>query len=212
MITFTRSLSLAASAFLVKAIGIVVPLFSTPWGIGSIFAPAIGYFATTLSCIGLYSLRSILVLALYGDLTIGVTYLPTLAGSLVLATQSRAFKVAIPALCIGLFSIHPVGQQSVLYTGYWLIPIGLGYMVKPNIFLKSLASTMTTHAVGSVIFIYSHTTTSTFWHALIARVWYERLVYALLLTLSYFLISTVIKLITTLRAEGKVCQSPLPSL
>ena len=212
MITFTRSLLLATSALLLKVISILVPLFSTPWGIGSIFAPIIGFFTSTLSCIGLYAIRTVFVLALYGDLAIGVTYLPTLAGSLALATQSRTFKVAIPALCIGLFVIHPIGHQSVLYTTYWLVPMIIGLMMKPGIFLRSLASTMTTHAVGSVIFLYSHSTTSIFWHALIARVWYERLVYALLLTLSYFLISTIIRLIVTMRAESKVCQSPLPSL
>lgn len=212
MFALNRACLYLAYTLLLKGIGYFVPFLTTPWGIGSLLLPAIGFFVSPLSCVYLYVFRSMYDIALYSHAGIYLTYLPTLSGSLILSSNFKAFKIGIPAVCIFLFIVHPVGGESWLYCTYWIIPLAIACLSKPGFFLKSVASTFTTHAVGSVIYVYTHSTTSIFWHTLIMRVWYERLLYALILTLSYHLICVVIKLLVTLRAEGKVCQSQLPCL
>ncbi len=155
----------------------------------AIFAPIIGFFTNSRNCITLFGLRTTLAL-ISGSFS---WYIPTLAGSLVLSSQSRILSTLIPLTCIGLFMLHPVGSASWLYCLYWLIPIGLSLTTQPSIFTRALISTYTTHAVGSVIWLYTHITTPLYWHTLIAQVWLERFACAAILTGSYYVITYCIK-------------------
>ncbi len=172
------------------------------------FAPAIGFFSSGITCCMLYFLRTSLSLISHAHVAGCFLYLPTLAGSLVLSTNSKLFKILIPLSCMGLFLVHPTGAHSWLYTLYWLIPIGISCLSSRSIVLKSLASTFTTHAVGSTIYLYTHPTTSLYWHALIGQVWIERLSYALILTLSYYVIYYCRYYITHFW-EGRACHGQL---
>ena len=153
-------------------------------GLAAVCAPLLGFFAKPQTTLTFFGLRTALAL-ITGHFS---CYIPTLAGSLVLSTQSRVVSVLIPLTCMGLFILHPIGSASWLYTLYWLIPIGLSTSSQPSIFTRALISTYTTHAVGSVIWLYTHVTTPVYWHTLIAQVWFERLAYAGLLTGSYYVI------------------------
>jgi hypothetical protein len=105
------------------------------------------------------------------------------------------------------FLAHPIGKECLLYSCYWLIPVGLSYLSEPSIFLRSLMSTFTTHAVGSTLYLYTHDTTSLFWHTLIPQVWLERLTSALVLTACYYACISIIRLIHKLHVEDAICQN-----
>jgi hypothetical protein len=84
-------------------------------------------------------------------------------------------SVLIPFLCFLLFIAHPVGIDAWPYTLYWLIPIIIYFLNYKNIALRALGAVFVAHAVGSVIWIYSHPMTSQVWLALIPIVAVERL-------------------------------------
>ncbi len=181
---------------------------SLSFGLSAALAPLIGFFSSASRCFGFYALRTCIYLATSWHLPGFTYYLPTLAGSLALSSQSRLVEALIPALCMATFILHPIGASSWLYSLYWLIPIGISIVPKRSIFLRSLSSTFITHAVGSVLYIYTHPTTTLFWHALAPQVWLERLAYALILTSCYY----GILFITQFNPEGSLCQNRLPSL
>lgn len=115
-------------------------------------------------------------------------HLPTLSGTLYLSTRSRLLKAGIPIACSLLFLIHPVGWVCGPYIVHWVLPVALTFISCRSIFLQSLASTLTTHAVGTVMWLYMHPTTPAFWYSLAKIVWLERLVYALFLTAFFYAI------------------------
>ena len=125
-----------------------------------------------------------------------IAHIPTFCGTLFLTTHSQLLRVSISALCIGAFLLHPVGYLCSYYILYWIPPFIIGLLVsnKPSstslspssLFLQAIGSTMTTHAVGSVIWLYTHTTTPAFWDALFCRVWAERSLFAAALIAGYY--------------------------
>ncbi len=180
-------------------------------GLAAAVAPAMGFFGSSSACLGVYLIRTGLALATSLTPLAGTLYVPTLAGSLVLSSQSRLLQIALPLICIATFALHPVGSQSMAYTLYWLIPIVVSFLPS-SIFLRSLSSTFVTHAVGSTIFLYTHPTTSTYWHALLPQVWLERLIYTLILSATYYILRYSSHVINHLRSESSLCQNRSPSL
>jgi hypothetical protein len=86
--------------------------------------------------------------------------------------------MGLPLLCMALFVSHPVGAAAAPYAFYWFIPMIIAMMRTENIWLHSLASTFTAHAVGSVIWLYTMPMTPAAWLALIPLVACERILYA----------------------------------
>lgn len=99
---------------------------------------------------------------------------------------------AIPLLCMGLFWLHPVGGQAWIYTLYWLIPVVGALWLKKNLFVRSLGTTFTAHAVGSTAFLYVYGMTPEFWLALIPVVFVERVLFALGIGVSFVVANTLI--------------------
>lgn len=108
------------------------------------------------------------------------------------ALMKMVFNIFIPALCIFLFVIHPVGSQAFVYSWYWLIPIA-AYVVqlffRSSFFLVALSSAFIAHAVGSVMWLYTLNMPAERWIALIPIVACERLVF----TLGSFLVHMLLK-------------------
>lgn len=84
-------------------------------------------------------------------------------------------SIWIPFICFCLFIAHPVGIDAWPYTLYWLIPVVIYFLNYQNLFFKALGAVFVAHAVGSVIWIYTHDMTSEVWLALIPVVAIERL-------------------------------------
>ncbi len=113
-------------------------------------------------------------------------YIPSFFGALTIAYKNFLFRVAIPLLCMILFCMHPIGQQAIPYTFYWLIPIALYSFKRNSFFAIALSATFVTHAVGSVIWLYTKSLPSSVWLGLILVVFFERLLAACLMTGFYY--------------------------
>jgi hypothetical protein len=157
---------------------------------GQCISSAIGFFGGPISAILAYTMR-FFISCLFTKapfLLISLYHIPTLMGTLYLSSSSRLFRALIPALCMVLFIIHPVGSQAPVYALYWLIPIALAFSSRRSIFLESLGSTFTAHATGSIIWLYTGSLQAETWNALITVVWAERLLLATGLTTAYYTI------------------------
>lgn len=149
--------------------------------------PVSGFFLGTKHNAIIFVLRTALASWTIGLTFAALTYhLPTLGGTIYLTTRYPLLRLGVPLLCILLFIAHPVGAPSALYTLYWLPPCIMALSMPQSIFLRSLASTLTTHAVGSVFWLYTHQTDVLFWHSLLTVVWIERLLFASFMTAAYY--------------------------
>ena len=132
--------------------------------------------------------------------------LPSTCGALCWGTSSRIIRMGIPLFCIILFHVHPVGRMVSPYSWYWLIPIVVYGMRSSSLVGLSLANTFVTHAVGSVMWLYTRPMTTAQWWALIPVVAVERCVIAGCMVLTIRLITFVrsrLRIIATLGYSGR---------
>ena len=129
--------------------------------------------------------------------------LPMLFAALYFAkySRNRLFGAAVPLFCMALFIAHPVGGQAWFYSLYWLVPL-IALLLPEHLFFRSLGSTMTAHSIGSVIWLYSFPSTPGFWVALIPVVAFERLLFALGITISYATLNTLFSRVEQLAKSG----------
>lgn len=104
-------------------------------------------------------------------------------------------RAIIPGVCMLLFWANPEGRQAWYYALYWLIPVFAAFSPK-NLAAKSLGSTFTAHAVGSVIFLYAFALPASVWQALMPVVALERLFFAGGIFLSAVVFEKTLKIIT----------------
>jgi hypothetical protein len=127
------------------------------------------------------------------DLFTFVRLLPMVFAAVYFGTNAKNKAAAVvPLVCMGLFLLHPVGQQAWLYPLYWLVPVIGVFWMKENLLMRSLGTTFTAHAVGSVAFLYIYGMTPQFWLALIPVVFAERVLFALGIGVSFFIANTVV--------------------
>ncbi|MCX8175307.1 MAG: hypothetical protein N3E51_03825 [Candidatus Micrarchaeota archaeon] len=107
----------------------------------------------------------------------------------------------VPLACMALFVLHPVGSQAWFYSLYWLIPI-IALALPEHLFLRSLGSTFTAHAVGSVAFLYLIPSTPALWVALIPVVAFERGMFALGISASFVAFNTLFSRVDALAKSG----------
>ncbi len=117
--------------------------------------------------------------------------------------SGRLTSAAVPLVCMALFIAHPIGSQAWQYSLYWLIP-AIVLALPESLFLRSLGSTMTAHAIGGIIWLYFIPTTAAFWMMLIPVVAFERTLFALGITGSYFALNTVLSKIEAVAKSGVV--------
>lgn len=156
------------------------------FGLDAAVAPLAGlYGGVQTSCI-VYAIRTALSSLVIHPFSAVMLHIPTAAASLYLASESKLVRILIPLSCIIAFIKHPIGGSSALYTLYWIVPIIIASFTPQSLFMRALGATLTGHAVGSTLWLYTHTTTPFFWHALIGIVWIERLMFALCMTAAYY--------------------------
>ena len=135
-----------------------------------------------LPSMGLFFLVPFLIrLFFFGSFSFHILefYVPGLCAALYWRCSSAWYRVGLPAACMVLFAVHPVGGASFAYALYWLIPITLYFSPRKTLFSHALSSTFTAHAVGSVIWLYTVGMTPAAWLSLIPLVAVERLCFAL---------------------------------
>lgn len=143
-------------------------------------------------------------------------HIPTFFGALYLNTHSKLAKSLLPILSIILFLFHPfIISQDIytkLYCIYFAIPILIAIFNTKSIFLKCLGSTFTTHAVGSIIWLYTHNLDQNIYYNLINIVWVERLLFALVMTGTYYIYKYTETLLNTyLEVEKNLKTSAIES-
>lgn len=126
-------------------------------------------------------------------------HIPSFCGALYFNTRSTILKSAIPILSIILFISNPNIIQSdiitKLYCLYFAIPLIITLINHKSIFLSCLASTFTIHSVGSILWLYTHKFDPALYRTLINIVWAERLLFAILMTLSFYAIKAMTQLL-----------------
>ena len=156
-------------------------------------APLSGAFGGIFGSLASYALRTLTYLFLFGTLSIKcLTFgIPNFFASLYWASSHWSIRAGIPALCMLLFWLHPVGFAAGAYAFYWLIPIAVHYLSRNNIFLQALGSTFVAHAVGSVMWLYVTPMTPGVWLALIPVVAIERMLFATGMVVVHYAINQV---------------------
>jgi hypothetical protein len=99
--------------------------------------------------------------------------------------------IAVPLLAILAFWLHPVGQQAWYYALFWTIPIIVKFL-PDRLFLRSLGATFTAHAVGGMFWVWTVPMTADQWTALLPVTAYERVLFALGITVSYVLFTNLL--------------------
>lgn len=128
---------------------------------------------------------------------------PMLFAALYFAKYSKG-KIAqatVPFICMALFMLHPVGAQAWYYSLYWLIP-AIALLLPEHLFLRSLGSTFTAHAIGGIIWLYFIPTTPAFWLALIPIVAFERTLFAAGISVSYVAFNTLFSRVEAISKSG----------
>lgn len=202
---------LFATLFIVLTKTKMFPVLGTEFNfsMGVMFGPALGGLlgvnlgvATILlsqligSAIGLYQIKNTLSLLVFAPILMGSIYF------------SRSFRgdrklVAIPALCMVLFLLHPIGREVWYYSLFWLVPIVImrykdridGVLRHPiaRTYSYSIGTAFVDHSVGSVVYLWFLSIPAQFWIASIPLVIMERLIIALGITFSFHSVKAAMK-------------------
>ncbi len=125
--------------------------------------------------------------------------LPMVFAAAYFSTKKKRFGAAVSAAAIAAFLLHPVGRQAWFFSLYWTIPLIVKILPKKwgdKLFLRSLGSTFTAHAVGGAIWVWAVPMTASQWTVLIPVVAAERLLFAAGISASYIAVNTVLALLT----------------
>lgn len=176
------------------------------------FAPMAGGFLGPI--FGIASVFTVEVINLFikqTPLTTGsvIRLFPTLFAVLYFALASRKgftgkWLLAIPVLCIVAFIVHPIGRQVPHYALlFWSIPI-IAYFKRENLFIKSLGSTFTAHAVGGALWIWAFNLPAAVWNGLIPVVIAERLLFATGIAASYIVVKYTLSFLASKKILPKL--------
>ena len=123
-----------------------------------------------------------------------IRFLPAVMAAAYFGLKTKKTAIIFP-ICIALFLLNPIGRQAWLYSFIWLIPFAASFG-KKRLILNSLGATFTSHAVGSVIFLYTFGLTPAVWMALIPVVFIERGFFTIGIWTSCLVFNTVLDKIT----------------
>lgn len=123
--------------------------------------------------------------------------------------------LAVPLLAMLIFWAHPEGRAAWYFALFWLIPV-IAFFKRDNIYLRSLGSTFTAHAIGGAAWAWTFNLPATVWKGLIPVVAMERFLFAGGIAVSYVVMTTVLAYLTEkkilpagLRFESAYRLSPL---
>lgn len=118
--------------------------------------------------------------------------------------KGKFIQALVPIACMALFVMHPVGAQAWQYSLYWLIPAAV-LLLPEHLLLRGFGSTFTAHAIGSVIWLYFMPAMApAVWLALIPVVAFERSLFALGISGSYFALNTMMSKVDAVAKSGFV--------
>lgn len=136
------------------------------------------------------------------DLITFIRFFPAVFGAIYFASKSK-LNLLVPIACMILFWINPVGRAAFPYGLFWLIPI-IVFPFKRNLALNSLGTTFISHAIGSTAFLYSVPMNAEIWRGLIPIVFMERFIFAAGISVSYLVISVLVKEFSKILARKRL--------
>ena len=167
---------------------------------GAFLGPVVGVLSVLIAEIA----SKILTNATFDLVTI-LRLLPMLFAAWYFGTKKNKLSFFVPVAAIMLFVAHPVGRQVWFFSLFWTIPIIIKLLPKKygdRVFLRSLGATFTAHSVGGAMWNYVVPMTKTAWIALIPVVIYERLLFAIGISVSFVILNTLLnKLDSKTKAE-----------
>ena len=177
-------------------VSFIIGSHATFFSLTSCLVPLSGAFGKIQGslAVGFCSMAMGIMLGGFNPFLLLVYHVPGICASLYLASEHWAIRLLLPALCMALFIAHPVGSGAAVYSFFSLIPVALYFIQKKPFFWHALGSTLTAHAVGSVIWIYAAPMSSVFWLSLIPVVIIERTIFAAGMTLAYHAIKSLVRL------------------
>lgn len=128
------------------------------------------------------------------ELPIIVSVFTMAAAAVYFGAKSRPIALVGPVAMV-LFWLHPEGSVAWIYPLFWVIPV-LATFYKKNLFARSLGSTFTAHAIGSVAYLYAFNIPAEVWFALIPVVAFERLLFASGISVSFVAVTTALKYVS----------------
>lgn len=170
--------------------------------------PLIGFFGSVQSITLVYLVRILIhAMSLGLSLATFLYYVPTFLATVYLSNRSSLAKALLVATSMVLFILHPVGWQVSWYTLYWFLPLIMAFVSTRSIFLRSLSATLVNHAFGTVVWLYSGLLSTQQIYQIATIAWLERIMIALMLTLGYYAITSLLKLAE--KGQIKLTQSLL---
>lgn len=133
----------------------------------------------------------------FGMNILNLFYPATMLGSLFMRyshenVYTRILFSLLIITCFLSFVTHPVGSHASLYTIFWLIPLSFLISNGTSLLLRTLATVFISHAIGTVIYLYSHITIPAYWIALMPQVLVERLLMVSSIMLMGIIVSMVV--------------------
>jgi len=119
-----------------------------------------------------------------------------------LRKTSDKLGLAVPVLAMFAFWMHPIGQQAWYYALFWTIPI-IAKFLPDRLFLRSLGATFSQHSIGSVLALYTGTTTAGMWTGLLPVTATERILFAIGIAASYVIFTNVLNAVDTVLDLGR---------
>ena len=157
---------------------------------GGFLGPAMGSIAVLIS-----QLIDFVAFSKQMDLLNFLRLFPMLFAAYYFGSRRKEFGILMPAIAMILFVTNPIAGNAWYYSLYWLIPI-IAKLLPDKLFLRSLGSTFTAHAIGSIAWLYTVPMTAEQWASLIPVVAYERILFAIGITVSYIAVNTLLDAVT----------------
>ncbi len=128
------------------------------------------------------------------EIPVIVSFFTMAFAALYFATKNKLAAIVGPIAMV-LFWLHPEGNIAWIYSLFWVIPV-LASFYKKNLFARSLGSTFTAHAIGSVAYLYAFNIPAEVWFGLIPIVAFERLLFAAGISVSFIAVTTALKYVS----------------
>lgn len=201
--TLRSSLATLLHLFVVK----IVSLWKLSFIFGSKIAffsasvcaePIIGAITTPLVAFSYMALR-LLLASLYAPsyAFLLVYHIPRMCGTAYFSLNKNSALARILftfflVTCMFLFALHPVGSEVFWYGILWSVPLMVVWFNPQHFFYHALASTFTSHAVGTLLWLFLMPTDAAFWMTLFPLVLIERTAFACGMTLYYIVLSYLV--------------------
>ncbi|MBT4856372.1 hypothetical protein HOM50_00835 [bacterium] len=160
------SMIIGAQTAFFSVAGIIAPVFGT--SIGSLVAFCL-FTALRVAVTSTFFLQPVNLLL--------ISHIPFLVSAFMFAPRSKKLVSLFFIAAMFLFLVNPVGAQAWVYPMLWLIPLAVSAYNNTSVFTRAIRSTFAAHAVGSLIYLYTTSMSSSLWVTLTPIALVERLLF-----------------------------------